>query len=329
MLKQRILTALVLLALFIPAALWLPPTGWAALISVIIGLAAWEWAGLAGYGKRGRIRYGVYVAALLFGLSTLPWYSRPNTLHLFGSHPYLLPLLVFWFVVIPLWLWLRFRWPLKGIPGLLVGLIALLPAGFMVASVDVLASGTHGIYDKTTLLGILTIAWVADTCAYFTGRKFGRHKLAPGISPGKTWEGVAGAVAGVFLYLLALLLPLFLQLQDEKARELFSDNFYHPLVFLGFRFHGAPFVYDKFAFDLCALTFAIALVLTAVSVIGDLFESLLKRQAGVKDSSSLLPGHGAAFSTASTACSPCCPSPARFTSFSPQPPALISYRTSC
>ena len=263
MLKQRILTALVLLALLIPAVLWLPPTGWAALISVIIGLAAWEWAGLAGYGKMGRIGYGVFVAGLLFGLCIIEWDSEARFLAFFL--PCFWFCFAFWFVAVPLWL--RFRWPLKGIPGLCVGLIVLLPAGFMAAIADSQPANAllYGNYGKTTLLLILMIAWVADTCAYFTGRKFGKHKLAPGISPGKTWEGVAGAVAGVFLYLASFF--LILAHQNEQPD------------------------FTMFAI-LLAVAFALALVLTAVSVIGDLFESLLKRQAGVKDSSPLLPGHG-------------------------------------
>jgi phosphatidate cytidylyltransferase len=101
--------------------------------------------------------------------------------------------------------------------------------------------------------------WVADIAAYFSGRAFGRHKLAPSISPGKTWEGVLGAVLGVTGYGTVIL--LFFPLIDHW-----------PL--------GVP------------ATLAIILLYTAVSIIGDLFESLLKRQAGIKDSSHLLPGHG-------------------------------------
>jgi phosphatidate cytidylyltransferase len=108
------------------------------------------------------------------------------------------------------------------------------------------------------LLLVFGIAWVADIAAYFAGRRFGRHKLAPTISPGKTWEGVAGAVLGVTLYaglLHGLGAPLFGHLP--------------PVVLL-------PIVW----------------LLTAVSILGDLLESLFKRQAGLKDSSQLLPGHG-------------------------------------
>jgi phosphatidate cytidylyltransferase len=105
--------------------------------------------------------------------------------------------------------------------------------------------------------------WIADTAAYFVGRKFGRRKLAPSISPGKTWEGVDGGIAGVVLYAV-FLLPLAERLGLERRA-------------------GATFT---------ALWIAFAIVLAALSVIGDLHESLLKRKAGVKDSGTLLPGHG-------------------------------------
>jgi phosphatidate cytidylyltransferase len=105
---------------------------------------------------------------------------------------------------------------------------------------------------------LLCIVWIADTGAYFAGRTFGRHKLAPSISPGKTWEGVAGGAACVALYVFVL------QATGAGAAG--------PLA-------GAP-------------GWALAVTLTALSVLGDLFESLVKRQAGAKDSGTLLPGHG-------------------------------------
>jgi phosphatidate cytidylyltransferase len=109
------------------------------------------------------------------------------------------------------------------------------------------------------MLAAMALVWVADIAAYFAGRAFGRRKLAPAISPGKTWEGVAGAVVGVLAY------------------------------------GGAVFNFSPLAGKLPLSVPLLALLLvtlTAVSVMGDLFESLLKRQAGIKDSSQLLPGHG-------------------------------------
>ena len=105
------------------------------------------------------------------------------------------------------------------------------------------------------LLGIMATVWIADTAAYFTGRAFGKNKLAAVISPGKTWEGVAGAVLGVFIYAL-----IWHQMTDDQSLA----TFLIPLL----------------------------LVLTALGVIGVLFESMMKRQAGLKDSGNILPGHG-------------------------------------
>jgi phosphatidate cytidylyltransferase len=106
------------------------------------------------------------------------------------------------------------------------------------------------------LLGVMTIVWLADTGAYFAGRKFGRRKLAPTISPGKSWEGVIGGLACVGIYALIVIAL-------------------------------APAIREH-----AAIAFGCALLLAAISVVGDLYESWLKRQAGVKDSGTLLPGHG-------------------------------------
>jgi len=118
-------------------------------------------------------------------------------------------------------------------------------------------------YSPGLVLAAMALVWIADTAAYFTGRAFGRRKLAPHVSPGKTWEGVYGGLAAVALYALALV----------------------PLAAAG-RFAGtvSPLA--------VILWVAGALALAALSVVGDLCESLLKRQAGVKDSGRLLPGHG-------------------------------------
>jgi phosphatidate cytidylyltransferase len=113
-----------------------------------------------------------------------------------------------------------------------------------------------------TLLHVMALVWAADSVAYFVGRRYGKHKLAPGISPGKTWEGVLGGFAGVAIYLALTALLVVTQARSASL----------PLPFVVVVVLGAP--------------------LTAASIIGDLFESWMKRQAGLKDSGSLLPGHG-------------------------------------
>ena len=133
--------------------------------------------------------------------------------------------------------------------GLLVGLLVILPP--WLALVQLRQAGA------LTLLAVMAIVWLADIAAYVFGRRFGKHKLAPTISPGKTWEGALGAAGAVVVYgfVLAPGLPAVL---------------------------GANY----------ALLFVVLVVVTAIGIIGDLFESLLKRQAGLKDSSNFLPGHG-------------------------------------
>ncbi|MBL8398794.1 MAG: phosphatidate cytidylyltransferase, partial [Candidatus Accumulibacter sp.] len=158
------------------------------------------------------------------------------------------PAAVFWGVFVPLWLWRR--WPLPGPSiGVIIGLILLLPA--WLALIQIRQAGPY------VLLAVMMIAWLADTGAYFAGRRWGRHKLAPNISPGKTWEGAIGGAVAVVVYGLLL---------SFRFPELLSASTWRLLIAL--------------------------LALTGVSVMGDLLESLLKRQAGLKDSSNILPGHG-------------------------------------
>ncbi|MDX9707358.1 MAG: phosphatidate cytidylyltransferase [Azospira sp.] len=254
MLRTRIVTALALLAGLLPALFLLPPLVWAWLIAVVAGLAAWEWGGFMRLGGSGRAALGagcfLLCAAAILGfpeaLGGEGW-SLAVAWEL-GRWLYL-PALIFWVFALPLWL--RQRWPLPGfLGGLAVGAVVLLPTCLALVQLRQLG--------PAALLATMAVVWAADVAAYFAGRAFGRRKLAPNISPGKTWAGVWGAVAGVLVYGFAAagLLPEALQRG------------------------GLPF-------------FALALVaLTALSVVGDLFESLLKRQAGIKDSSNLLPGHG-------------------------------------
>lgn len=252
MLKTRVITAIFLLAGFLAALFLLPPMGWALLATLLVMLAAWEWGGLMGLGAMQRLVLGAAAGVPC----TLLILFQPQALGLSGSLDknavrdlgfwLLLPSVIFWAVLVPFWL--SRRWPLSGlVAGLATGVVVLLPTWLALVLLRHLG--------PWLLLGVMALVWIADIAAYFTGRAFGKRKLAPQISPGKTWEGAFGAVAGVLLY--GLLLNL-----------LWSQ----PLSPFGL----APAL----------------LVLTAVSILGDLFESMLKRQSGIKDSSQLLPGHG-------------------------------------
>ena len=241
-LETRIITALVLVAGFLAAIFLLPPIGAVTVFAVIVALAAWEWAGLL------HMRPGV---RRLYALLTL---ILCGVIYAFGMPAVLLANLwfvsiVFWLLVVPLWL--RRKWRLgPNAAGFLVGWLLLIPSWAGMVTLE-----REG---PLVLLAAMAVVWVADIAAYFGGRAWGRHKLAPSISPGKTWEGALAALIAVEIYGLGL---------------------------------GTVSGLIKKPLD--ALYAALALgSLTLISILGDLFESMAKRQAGQKDSSALLPGHG-------------------------------------
>lgn len=249
MFKTRVVTALVLFVLLMAAVFYLPETGWMWFCSALMGAAAWEWCALAGL--NGRVaRFYPYISALLFAV--LAWQRLPQNI-LLGIFALVS---LFWLLLVPVWLLFKWRLGTAGNLNVLLGWAILLPAGL---SLLVLRG------DGWLLLSVLMVAWVADTFAYFSGRLFGRHKLAPFISPGKSWEGVGGALLAVSLYIWFLPKPLI-------------------------RFAGADWLASFMAQKVA--WFIAGALLVAVCVVGDLLESLFKRQAGLKDSGKLLPGHG-------------------------------------
>jgi phosphatidate cytidylyltransferase len=242
MLKTRVITAVALIIGFITALFLSSNLIWALLTLAVTLIGLWEWAGLNQFN---RLQSLVLVACgLVFGLVTIfidyiPWARY---------HLYLLPTLLilttlFWFIVAPIWLYTKKPCNHRFLIGL-IGLLLLLSTWLGLL-------GLHSI-DPWLLIGVIATVSIADSAAYFSGKRFGKHKLAPLISPGKTWEGVAGAILVVTMYGLSLC--------------------YFLKIHLG-------------------LIVALWL-LVALSVVGDLLESLLKRQAGLKDSGRILPGHG-------------------------------------
>jgi phosphatidate cytidylyltransferase len=249
MLKTRIITALLLLAGFLAMLFLLPFAGWLAFACLVAGLGGWEWAGLM---KRSRQSRWLFTAACAFLTAALAWLTfdldsgnlKQESL-LWGIYSLAG---LFWLVLVPVWLWAKWT---ALLPGLLAGGIVLVPA--------CLALMQLRTFHPAMLLAWMAAVWVADIAAYFCGRAFGRHKLAPVISPGKTWEGALGALIGVMTYGL---------LANAVAGHFSGMSASH------------------------AMLAATLLLLTVVSILGDLFESLAKRQAGVKDSGTTLPGHG-------------------------------------
>ena len=247
MLATRVITAVLLLAACI-AAMFLLPNGWwaAALLVVILG-AAWEWSTLAGYGRVGRwvfcgmiffLAIAIYLAADA-GCVIAPNVELEFVVYVAGC--------AFWAIVAPVWL--ARRWQV-GAPlwTAVTGVLVLMPAWLAIARLQL---------DPVQLLQLLGIVWLADTAAYLAGRSWGKRKLAPQISPGKTWEGVAGAVAAVAVY--------YVVLSNFTSARSWASGWGGVLVFAG---------------------------VVSMSIVGDLFESWMKRRAGVKDSGALLPGHG-------------------------------------
>lgn len=251
MLKTRALTAAVMLAVFAGALFLLPQWGWIVFCAALLGIAVWEWAALAALAPVGG---SIYTAVLILLFVSPLWVRGPaaNGLHLpvwvYGASGF------FWIVLAPLWMWRGHR--VLGRAALLaVGILVLVPA--CAALVDL--RRVH----PALLLAVMGTVWISDSAAYFVGRRFGKRKLAPSISPGKTWEGVAGALVAVGLYALA---------------------------WAGAVAPGNPRLGGALAAS--AWFLPVVLGLAVVGIIGDLFESLIKRQAGVKDSGTLLPGHG-------------------------------------
>jgi phosphatidate cytidylyltransferase len=249
MLKTRVITAIVLLAVLVPVTLFAPVGAFGALIAFVVVFAAWEWARLLKLGGVGPVVYAL-VAALALVLSTYLGVAPKSLLQMAA---------IFWVLAGP--------FALLRKPQLAAGAWR---SFLLFAGVVVFVACWHALVAARTVgvafvLSLLLVVWLADIGAYFAGKALGRHKLAPSISPGKTWEGaIGGWVAVIVIGSIAAVTLVF-------APTLFTAFVEH----LGW------------ARALVALT-----VLVAFSVIGDLFESLLKRQAGVKDSSGLLPGHG-------------------------------------
>ncbi|MFO1206700.1 MAG: phosphatidate cytidylyltransferase [Burkholderiales bacterium] len=244
MLKQRIATAAALLALFVAADFYLSTSAWGLLLLIPLGLGAWEWASLVSLSRPGHVAF----AGAVIGSSLALLFIGPAV----GTDAISVGLLAlavaFWGMIVPLWLYRGWH-PTSPATLAVVGWLVLVPSWY----------GAVVLHrDPVLLLCLLAVVWVADTAAYFAGRRFGRHKLAPSISPGKTWEGVGGALVGVLLYASIL----------ERAAMA-----------------GLPSVRIDGLYPL-------AVGMAILGILGDLFESWIKRQAGVKDSGTLLPGHG-------------------------------------
>lgn len=243
MLKQRIITALILLPIALCGFFLLEGTGFALFIGLVVTLGAWEWARLAGFTAQPiRIAYAAVVAFMLVIMHILP-----------GLAPWVLGASVLWWGVAT---YLVLTYPrssehwASAACKLVIGLLILLPAWQGLVQIKQEPLGNW------LIMAVMVLVWGADIGAYFSGRAFGKRKLAPQVSPGKSWEGVYGG----------LLLSLVLAAIVGVARD--------------------------WSFVQILMGLIGAAVIVFISVVGDLTESMFKRQSGIKDSSNLLPGHG-------------------------------------
>jgi phosphatidate cytidylyltransferase len=248
MLKNRVITASILAPLIIAAIIFLPPGGFAVLWGFIILLAAWEWGGLAGLARKGQIGFAASILVVMVSAHYFAIYWAPGELPV-------------WFYAIAVVWWLIWAMAFRRAPQKLVKfrypLAAKLFAGtFVLLTGWALMAWLRFNFSEYQVLYLALLIWVADIAAYFTGKNWGITKLLPEISPGKTVEGVYGAIFAAILMALAV----------------------------GFASHFETQTMLDFVF--------LSIFTVAFSVSGDLFESLAKRVRGVKDSGTLLPGHG-------------------------------------
>lgn len=255
MLLTRVITAVILLVILVSTLVWGGDLGWQAFVGVMLAAAFWEWARLGGLKNGPSLAYGVVGLAILgAALFTFNFDSL--------GFPVMAIAAVFWIVLVP-------RVLRQHELGVLAKPQIFLPLGLMVmagAGVALILAKSHGI---VFLLSAMAICWVADIFAYVFGKLFGRRKLAIHISPGKSWEGAMGGTACVLVlsWLVVWAAPSNPFLQETWQFAAYSR--WHPVWFTLW-----------------------LVVLSAYSIVGDLFESLLKRRVGFKDSSQLLPGHG-------------------------------------
>ena len=254
MLRTRVITAVVVLLVLVGMLFFASPAGWSLFVLAIALAGLWEWSRLCGLTPVAQSIY-LLLSGGLGGAAWMAYLRAPEETFRAIALVALAVAAVFWIVVAPLWL--RFKWRPAPWPAALAGWVVLWPTWF--AFVVLRERGPW------VLLAVAAIVWIADIAAYFAGRRFGKRKLAPAVSPGKSWEGVYGALAGVALYGVILAVA-------SRAAPTPLTGFFEP--------------------GLGLVAIAAMMILTALSVIGDLLESWMKRGAGRKDSSRLLPGHG-------------------------------------
>jgi phosphatidate cytidylyltransferase len=242
MLKTRVLTSMVLIPLVLAAMFLLPNFYWTLLMLGVVTMGIYEWAVMVKLKPFVSYIYvgGTLAMGLWLTVATNMGISQVQTQVMFWG---VLAATIFWVLLVPIWLITRFQVK-NGFVMMAIGWLVLLPTWMGLVSLREVS--------PWLLLSIVSAVVIADSAAYFVGKRFGKHKLVPLISPGKTWEGVGGAWLAVSIYGFVLC-------------WLLNVNYWLIVGLWG---------------------------ITVLSIMGDLLESLIKRHVGVKDSGNLLPGHG-------------------------------------
>jgi phosphatidate cytidylyltransferase len=246
-LKYRILTAAVLIPIVVSAVFFLHSSWFAAFIFIFIAMGAWEWAAMSGHvGKVERIGF----ITIFICIGIICFYLKETKLA-----AYMTALGILWWILAACLILIYQKRSSKisygKVPRSIMGFLVLLPAWISFYQLHMLNPGGHQL-----VMFLLVLIWIADSAAYFSGKSWGKTKLCPQVSPGKTWEGAIGAlITSVFFAML------YATVTKMQAIEI--------MIFL----------------VVCALT-------VIASIFGDLIVSLIKREADIKDSGNLLPGHG-------------------------------------
>jgi phosphatidate cytidylyltransferase len=253
LLRTRVITAVILLLVLVGMLFFASAAVWALFVLAVTLAACWEWSRMATLSPRAQAIY-LFVSGAAGACFWLLYVRGDEHVFMSAALTAFILAAIFWILIAPLWL-AKLATPAPYVRAV-AGWLVMWPTWF--AFVVLRDAGPW------VLLAFAAVVWVSDIAAYFAGKAFGRRKLAPAISPGKTWEGVYGALVGVAIYagVLAYAAPLW---DIGAAVVTFGST---PLAIVAF------------------------MVLAALGIVGDLFESWMKRGAGLKDSSSLLPGHG-------------------------------------
>ncbi|GAA3896067.1 phosphatidate cytidylyltransferase [Gibbsiella dentisursi] len=258
MLKYRLITALILIPVVIAALFLLPPLGFTLVTLAVCMLAAWEWGPLAGFSSRSQRIWLAVLCGLLLALMVLSIPAYQHSVHLLQIGGSLWLSLAWWLAALLLVLFYPGSagvWRNSRSLRLVFGLLTIVPFFWGMLALRQYDYAQNPFTGAWWLLYVMLLVWGADSGAYMFGKLFGKHKLAPKVSPGKTWEGLIGGLvtSAVISWLFGRYAPLSVV----------------PVTLL-----------------VCSVVAALA------SVLGDLTESMFKREAGIKDSGSLIPGHG-------------------------------------